>query len=1068
MAGRIRPLLSTVTALLAVLASADPARAGCNTIPPASRTFVSTRGVVDRALAGPRDTVMITLRPECLPNPLPIGQRDHFQAGDRVVIHFTVELGPSPGPTPMPLMGAKVAVDPFDDHVLRFDVPNAVAPPGRPFGVAGPVRITVDDGAGNTIAQIDALNQPTVGCDTIPESMFRQFTLLPEANDFDRKDTDDDVVLMTLDGGENILIPFRHKQKPVTPRGPAAHLQRGAGHFRAFSAKPDKIGQVLATAKAGGAKDSELVQAFSREGFPLPPVVSVDGSGALFGTTDAEISVIRIARRSGLYDLTDRVTAVQDDLGVTHAGIGPIVMDNTQGGRKFKVNRCKHPALLSGIKPASRVTALTTDENFPAVGELNGDGKLDMVPEVLTIAQGGQKCPDTTKVPVAGRVTPTSTIPLLDAHVGLTAMVRTDDTLRVVDADGADITPTVGAIDVSRDAVLNGGPLVVAAPFVFFREPASGGGTPVLKLVNTSGIPSVVSPNPSIAARAAVIDPAARTAAARTDAVAQFYDADTNAVLSLTYAVEKLALSDHLVAMTVPESSLGSSGNNDGDTNDTVLMLAAVNPPVAPTPTGLGVAADDVAISVVAGQKWVVFVTPESAEGSAGLDCVATTAPGGCDLNGDGDAADRVLRAYNLATTQRITIGQAEDFVVGGALIAYRAKEITPPPPAGTATPVMTAYDLAATTPRRIRIDVPAARCERDGYEWMHPYAVRNRNIYFLGREPGGPGKDVLVIVNVDTLGFQALAVQVGPTLPPLTMTTIDGTPMIGVATTTDQPSTLFGDRDGDGMLDAFDHCIDAPDRSSFDDDLDGLGTACDANLCTPFRIPVVAPPADDERTALVVRAVRTYIAERAKATTDCLVNVSGDPHAPADHPTERCRGYYVGSAEVRPEDPATAAEVARAAEVFLRDLRKADPGIERAREARLLQHATEAAIAVSHAAFGDDTTRADPSCPEALAQWVLIDLDTVFTKVAAFLAAPPAQDTLVKTPDRKLSLTSAVTLPDPAPLTGCNPQDLARLDACGRDGRAVTQCVRCVVLRRAVDALVEVYAPPALPHGPP
>jgi hypothetical protein len=74
MARSIAGLPGGLTVLLVGWFSVEPARAGCNTIPPASRTFPSTRGFVDRAIAGPRERVMITLRPECLPNPLPSGQ----------------------------------------------------------------------------------------------------------------------------------------------------------------------------------------------------------------------------------------------------------------------------------------------------------------------------------------------------------------------------------------------------------------------------------------------------------------------------------------------------------------------------------------------------------------------------------------------------------------------------------------------------------------------------------------------------------------------------------------------------------------------------------------------------------------------------------------------------------------------------------------------------------------------------------------------------------------------------------------------------------------------------------
>lgn len=1061
-----RPYWASLAALVLWLAPGR-VQAGCNTIPPAARTFGSTRGFVDRTMAGPRQRVSVTLRPACLPNPLPPGDRDHFESTDKVNIRFGAG-----GSLPMDFPGANPTVDTLDNRVLRFQVPNTQDPTWRKNGVAGLVTITVTDKTGTlTLATIDTLYQPTDGCDQVPEPLFQHFVVLPEANNFDVQQTDDDLVLMTLDGGEDILIPFLHKHVPTSTKGPVAHLERGFGLFAAVAANPAvKIGQVLANAKAGGARDGDLVQVFTEQGYPLPPLLSVDTTGALFGTADADVSVVRVARRGGLYDLSDQATDVKDDGGVTHPGLGPIVIQNVSGGtRKFRVFRCPHPTLLSGLKPAREVVALTTDEALPGVGNQNGaNGTLDLVPEVLARVQGGKKCPMSTRTAVAAAMTGVASRPLLDAQSGLTAFLRSDDVLRAFDSSGTDLTASIpdSQLAATEEPVVNGASLVVAAPFVFFRQPGSG--TPQLKVLDTRTSPPTVR-SPGISAQVVVVDPEHHTAAVRTGGVAQaqFYDGDSAQSVSLGFPVDQLALSDHLVAMTVAETVIGAPTNGDSDTTDKILMVAAVTPPTPPTPTSLGVAADAVQITIAGTDKWVVFTTLESAEGPTGLDCQATVPPGGCDLNGDQDADDRILRAYNSAKNQTIEIGQAEDFVASGPLIAYRATEI--PLPLGITPPVMTVYDLAKQ--RWIRLNVPAVPCTEAGYEWMHPYAVRDRNVYFVTEEPSG--RRVLETFDVDTLGLQVIVASASP-LPPVSVVSLTGAPLIRVQGKEDQPFTLLGDRDGDGMFDAFDRCIDTPDHSNFDDDLDGLGTACDDNLCTAFVVPATSPSGDEaaraRRTLLVAEGVR-YVTTRLQATTRCLVRLTASGHAEAveGDPTEQCRGYFVGSSEVDPLDARTGEVVAGARERFFKQLdSRRSLGIERAEAAGIFDHFAEAAIAISHAAFGDGAHRLPSSsqCPQALDKAITKDAHLVLAALQDFLATPPARDVMVTHPGDALDLGAGGKLPAPVPIDGCDQASLRDLDACGADGAGVAKCVRCTVLRRMVDALMST-ALPATPRAP-
>src|SRR4029453_10814715 len=138
-------------------------------------------------------------------------------------------------------------------------------------------------------------------------------------------------------------------------------------------------------------------------------------------------------------------------------------------------------------------------------------------------------------------------------------------------------------------------------------------------------------------------------------------------------AASRIALSDQLVAVTVPEASQGGlPRNNDGDTLDDVLAVRALPLAGPPAPQNLGVAADAIAVT----GNTVVFITPENAEGPNGVHCGPTVPNGGCDLTGDGDANDRVLRIYNPTDGMLETGRAAEEFVVNGSLLALRRSRV--------------------------------------------------------------------------------------------------------------------------------------------------------------------------------------------------------------------------------------------------------------------------------------------------------------------------------------------------------------------------------------------------------
>jgi cysteine-rich repeat protein len=133
----------------------------------------------------------------------------------------------------------------------------------------------------------------------------------------------------------------------------------------------------------------------------------------------------------------------------------------------------------------------------------------------------------------------------------------------------------------------------------------------------------------------------------------------TAPVANLGRAAEALALSPDIVAALVSERAQGAQDRNgDGDAGDLVVEIH----PTAAAPgtwTALGLAADAVAVS----GSLVAFSTPEAAQG-------------GRDLNGDGDAADRVLHLYDAARARLTPVGQAvTDFVLEGSLVAFRTPE---------------------------------------------------------------------------------------------------------------------------------------------------------------------------------------------------------------------------------------------------------------------------------------------------------------------------------------------------------------------------------------------------------
>ncbi|MFN8543660.1 MAG: hypothetical protein U0807_05575 [Candidatus Binatia bacterium] len=135
---------------------------------------------------------------------------------------------------------------------------------------------------------------------------------------------------------------------------------------------------------------------------------------------------------------------------------------------------------------------------------------------------------------------------------------------------------------------------------------------------------------------------------------------DGGAVSNLDRAATWVGLSDWWLAALVDESAQGARDlNGDRDTADTVVQVHAASG--SGSWTNLGRAADFADLR----DRFLAFLTPERAQGNA-------------DLNGDGDAEDRVVHVFEAGTGSpvRNTTQAAEELVVGPkGLVAFRTRE---------------------------------------------------------------------------------------------------------------------------------------------------------------------------------------------------------------------------------------------------------------------------------------------------------------------------------------------------------------------------------------------------------
>lgn len=238
---------------------------------------------------------------------------------------------------------------------------------------------------------------------------------------------------------------------------------------------------------------------------------------------------------------------------------------------------------------------------------------------------------------------------------------------------------------------------------------------------------------------------------------------------------------DWLVAL-VPEADQGGSDlNGDQDANDTVLHFAPRSAVDAGAfPAGTWTNASATAESVAIAGSLIAFLENEAGLGSRGT-----------DLNGDGDANDRVLGLYDADGARRVAVGNgsgigyaAEDFVLGPAECIGGDDDATPCRSSaecsgGTCAPALVAFRtpvdnsvLGAGQAPVTRMNVFDLRrqrtwesgqtvlpCPFEACAASGPYRVRRDTVTFLTLEKQ-QGVDLTADGDTDDLVLQTLNVR--------------------------------------------------------------------------------------------------------------------------------------------------------------------------------------------------------------------------------------------------------------------------------------------------------------------
>jgi Tol biopolymer transport system component len=342
--GRRATAAVAVAVLLLVAEAPRAVHAGCNVIPPAVTTFRATLGQTDKPFAKPGDWVTISLDPTCHGAPPFTEAATEYVVsvvftpplgGQRNLVAVAADCGPFMGATcPSAEVscvevnaGALVELEtlaggaalrfrfpdtdaffagPADD--LTFTGPATLA--ARPTGQPLPCELATDACADvpNLLACVDALFADNSTCDSTRDKIFGHFTALPPPNTYADLCTDPspdpctglaDEARFTIDATGNILLPMDWRDVRVDRDAvPVARLLRSATTVEAFPGRgvPIRI------------PDLSSLGSYSPEGIKLPPLFdpqqdpTVASSATFFGSTDAEETVLRVARHAGVSD----------------------------------------------------------------------------------------------------------------------------------------------------------------------------------------------------------------------------------------------------------------------------------------------------------------------------------------------------------------------------------------------------------------------------------------------------------------------------------------------------------------------------------------------------------------------------------------------------------------------------------------------------------------------------------------------------------------------------------------------------------------------------------------------
>jgi Tol biopolymer transport system component len=468
--------------LVALLASLTPraSEASCNLIPVAGRSFASELGVVSRPVAAPGDSVTLTTNPVCEPGQPLFADPATDNA---VVLRFEP---PGGGPTTdVAVPGGSLSVAQCgggDCARLSFPIPDTDAdlPPLDGNGLAGPARILVSrDGGATPVAEVGAIFEPTLGCDEQPEAIFEHFTVLPAPNDFAALVAGTATTLRaTLDGGDNLIVPFDYGDALTAPPGSPIFsiLEATVSNVEAFTG-----GALLRLPPTGA------IRSFTKIGRPIPPLLRVDAEGdTIFGSADARHAILRIQRvnpgNPDFYDFTDRL------LG----GRGPVLIPVDEA-------LVRSPAPLPSLQIGAQAVAFALDEADE--GELNFDGDAvptDLVPQILdpasTTGTDTQLAADEVSWPgfekpalaSAGGVVALYESEARNGEIDYDLDLDSDHRLRVYDAAGNERTAG-WTIFGDPKPVLDGKPLVVQGDLVFFRSRESDDAARQTRRVLTDG-----------------------------------------------------------------------------------------------------------------------------------------------------------------------------------------------------------------------------------------------------------------------------------------------------------------------------------------------------------------------------------------------------------------------------------------------------------------------------------------------------------------------------------------------------------------------------------------------------